>query len=148
MQRFTEIVQAPGFMDELKKAIKLLDAKESKVLLANLMPLLRLGGATVPFGPVQQSLAVSKLCSMLFYFGLPAWFITVSPSDIDSTLILRLSNPLNDNTDPLHLDFVIPHMDVGLETLARNPVAAAEGIWSSDNSNIRKSRSSTIKPWF
>ena len=126
VQLFTDIIEAPNFMDDLKSAIASPDSKEAKQLLATIMPLLRMGGRSVPFGPLQRSIAVSKLCAYLHYFGLPGWFVTISPNDVDSVLILRLASPLIDNTDPIQCQFVVPHIDVRLETLANNPAAAAE----------------------
>ena len=126
VQLFTDIIEAPNFMDDLKSAIASPDSKEAKQLLALIMPLLRMGGRSVPFGPLQRSIAVSKLCAYLHYFGLPGWFVTISPNDVDSVFILRLASPLIDNTDPIQCQFVVPHIDVRLESLANNPAAAAE----------------------
>jgi len=99
---------------------------QSQTLMSKIMPLLRVGGTSVPFGPVQRSIAVSNLCSMMQFFGLPAWFITVSPSDLDSTIILQLASPLINNKDPMQCRFVVPTFNVRLETLANNPAAAAD----------------------
>ena len=126
VHKFTNIVEAPNFMKDLKSAIESPDKKESRALMNSIMPLVRVSGASVPFGPVQRSVAVSKLCAMIHYFGLPSWFVTVSPSDLDSIIILRLASPLKDNNDSMQCQFVVPHLNVCIETLANNPAAAAE----------------------
>jgi len=126
VQLFSSIVEASDFTDDLQKAIQSPESSHAQTLLRRIMPLLRVSGTSVPFGPIQRSLAVSQLCAMIHYFGLPAWFVTVSPSDIDSVVILRLAQPLRDNQDPLQFKFVIPPIPVRLEILANNPAAAAE----------------------
>jgi len=75
--------------------------------MSHIMPFLRVRGTSIPFGSVQRSMAVSKLCSMIQFVGLPAWFITVSPSDLDSTII----SPLNNNEDPMQCKFVVPPLN-------------------------------------
>ena len=126
VHQFTNIVEAPNFMEDLKSAIESPDTKESRALMNSIMPLVRVSGASVPFGPVQRSMALSKLCAMIHYFGLPSWFVTVSPSDLDSIIILRLATPLKDNNDSMQCQFVVPDFNVCIKTLANNPAAAAE----------------------
>lgn len=99
LQRFTDLVESSDFMNNLDHAIKSPNSPEARALLARISPLIRVAGISIPFGPVQQNLAISKLCAMLHFFGLPAWFITVSPSDLDSKLILCLSVPLQNNEE-------------------------------------------------
>jgi len=114
---FIHIIEAPNFMEDLKSAISAPDSKQSRALMSHIMPLIRVGGTSIAFGPVQRSMAVSKLCSMIQFVGLLAWFITVSPSDLNSTIILRLASPLNNNEDPTQCKFFVPLLNVHLETL-------------------------------
>ena len=123
---FASVVEAPGFLAKLQRCIESPESKEARSLLARLMPLIRIAGVSVPFGPIERSLAVSRVCAVLQYFGLPAWFVTISPSDLDSVLILRLAKPLEDNNDPCEHKFILPALNVRAQTLANNPVAAAE----------------------
>ena len=48
----------------------------------------------VPISVAQRRHKVRKLNSMVQFYGLPSWFVTVSPGENNNVLVLTLSNKI------------------------------------------------------
>ena len=66
------------------------DGKASKQIQRMLGPHLRLTGGHIPYSPGARAKCLSELYAMVFYHGLPSFFVTISPSDMDAVLIIEL----------------------------------------------------------
>lgn len=137
--KFMSIVNADGYMDRLKAAVKAPDSNEAKEMVKSLMPLIHVSGKNVPFGASERAKTLSVLNAYTGFFGLPSWFITVSPADIDSPLMIRLGHCHKDNRNSKGLnvksvDLGVPILEIPIPTnstlraiiLAQNPGVAAE----------------------
>ncbi len=77
METFTQIVTQPTFAAQLGEALRNPEAPEARALQQQLMPLVRVAGASVPYSAAERALGVSQLTAMLQLFGLPTWFVTI-----------------------------------------------------------------------
>jgi hypothetical protein len=75
----------------------------------------------VAFGPVQRRKALVHLYAMVQHFGQPSSFITISPSDIDSPLLMRIGK--HDNTDGFDITLMTSAQRASLA--AAHPTAGA-----------------------
>ena len=126
MTEFIELVNKPAdFNEQLSSAIADPSSRDATILSENLQKLVRLTGGTVPWGPVERAQTPTQLFfGLIHYCGVPNWFITASPADLDSVLMLRLSHacgteefnlPIELNPDALQRSTI----------LSSNPAAAA-----------------------
>jgi hypothetical protein len=94
-EKFSKMLKDPEFVTALESAVREPDKPESRLLALKLLKYVRIAGANVPYGQVERASVISRLMSMLHFHGLPSMFVTISPSDIDNRLTLRLSAPWN-----------------------------------------------------
>ena len=88
-RRFSEIVNAPNFQSRCDEAARHPNGTGAQQLLRDVLPLVRVGGAQVQFGPVQQARAACDLYANCRRFGLPTFFFTFAP-DYRDPLVIRL----------------------------------------------------------
>jgi hypothetical protein len=138
--KFQSIVSAPGYIDRLKEAVKSPESAETKKLVKDLLPMIKVSGKNVPFGASERAQTLSLLNSYTSFFGLPTWFITISPADIDSPLMIRLGHCHKDNSNVFGSnvksisDLGVPVLEIPIPensslraiALAQNPGVAAE----------------------
>ena len=120
-----------GFENRVRFAREHVDTPEAAQLAKELRPFIKMCGSTVPFSEAERASSLSELYSMVHMFGLPSWFITVSPDDAFSTLCIRLSRTdRNNKLDTEEAEIVKELKDTSLINLyklvAENPVAAAD----------------------
>lgn len=119
------IVQADDFQNSINAALKDRDGSEANSLLKKFLPHIKSSGSALPFSAAERSANLSKLIAYVRHFGSPTYFITVSPNDLGSSLILTLS-------DGMHVV-----MKNGLERIpaivATDAVATAEVFYRSMN---------------
>ena len=119
-RKFVEYVNKDDFRERLQKAIENTEGKEAKEILSNLLPLIKVSGSSIPYGPTEKTSATSKLYAMVHALGPPTWFVTVSPSDMDSVLLIRHTG---------HGDyegFSIPDLNTRRKIASENPTASAK----------------------
>jgi hypothetical protein len=121
IDEFISCVNEQDFMNRLEAAIKSPTSNETKSLLRILLPSLNIAGASVPFGPIERNMSLSQLYALCQHFGLPTWFLTISPSDIDSSLVMKLSGVCNQD-----LELVLVKPSERARISAMNPVAGAK----------------------
>jgi hypothetical protein len=140
MLRFLSIVNADGYMDRLRAAVKVPNSPEANNLVKELMPLIHVSGKNVPFGASERAKTLSVLNAYTGFFGLPTWFITISPADIDSPLMIRLGHCHKNNNNVFGLNVQslsengLPILEIPIPesstlraiALAQNPGVAAE----------------------
>lgn len=127
-RKLRALVEDPSFQRQLGMAERAPNSATARALRAKLVPLLRLTGRTVPFGPLERGAALSRLYSLVHYHGAPSWFLTVAPADLHSPLVVRLAS-----TDPREPDAKPAELEVRClqsykdraELVAMNPVAAS-----------------------
>jgi hypothetical protein len=87
--QFVEFVNEPGFANDLDFAVKTPESKEAKKILAKLLPNIKMAGGNVPFGPLERQQSKYNLFAMLHRFGVPTFFLTITPNEIHSPLCIR-----------------------------------------------------------
>jgi hypothetical protein len=93
--RFSTIVNAPNFQSRCDEAARNPNGTVAKQLLRDILPLVRVSGANVPFGPVERARAACDLYANCRRFGLPTFFFTLAPDYRDPlTLRLGISRPI------------------------------------------------------
>jgi hypothetical protein len=93
--RFTTIVNAPNFQSRCDESARNPNGTVAKQLLREILPLVRVAGADVSFGPVERARAACDLYANCRRFGLPTFFFTLAPDYRDPlTLRLGISKPI------------------------------------------------------
>ena len=95
-----DYVTSATFQAELVDAMAQPDGKASKRIQKVLGPHLRVAGGHIPYSPSARAKCLSELYAMVFYFGLPSFFITISPSDLDAVLIIELCKNQSTSSAP------------------------------------------------
>ena len=67
---------------------QLTPAQKSKI--TKLQTLLSASSSQIPFSPLQSRSNLSKIYAMVHLYGLPSWWVTLSPSDNDQILALKI----------------------------------------------------------
>eukprot|EP00117_Sycon_ciliatum_P048444 scpid92217/ scgid3232/ len=129
VDKFNRLILDPLISDRVTQAAANPANRDARLLMNLLKPLLVVSGRRVPFGPAERNDSISKMCAMVHYAGLPLWFWTVSPSDIDSTPALRIAG--------IDVEFQLPSLQERTNIIAANPVAAARGFQALINSVLR-----------
>lgn len=91
VQRFETIVNQPEFGNRLAQCIKNPASTETKKLLLELKPLVNIANTKSLIGPHQVSQTRNYLTNLIRFLGLPMFFLTIAPLDIDNVLTVRLS---------------------------------------------------------
>jgi hypothetical protein len=118
---FAAVVSAPSFLEQLDRATAEPDGEDAKTVLRLLGPHIRAAGGAVPYGPVMRANALSQLYAMVHRFGVPSFFVTISPDDVHHVLAVRVSIPSRDN-------FSFPAAAGGLLDALRGGEASFEGV--------------------
>ena len=129
VSRFNDLLQTPGFRDRVSAAAANPSTAGAHALLRTVKPLLVASGKGVPFGPAEKSDSISKMAALVHYAGLPLWFWTISPSDIDSVPALRIAGI--DGATPL------PSLQDRARLIAKHPAAAARAFQLLINAVVR-----------
>jgi ATP-dependent DNA helicase PIF1 len=119
-----------GMTAEMMKE-KMMNDPSYAAKMHSLLQFIDASAANIPLTPAESRHNLSKIEGMMVKYGLPSWWITLSPGLQDSILVLRLSqtNEMIEGTLPLSEDvpdLLIPS-NVGerLRVLAQNPVHAS-----------------------
>ena len=135
---FVEIMNDVTFIPDLQEGIKNPRGKAASRVLRRIQPLLVSCSANIPFSAVSRNADITKLYNFRRCFGLPAWFITISPDDVHNPMVLRLAIWTKSC-------FGFPTTDEGFTEALRNgnthfatgPPAASHTI-QLDESNLRR----------
>ena len=125
VQAFNSMVAEPDFLQRLQRALVEPDAPEARKLVSEIEKLVRMSGRDVPFSPAQRHAAVSQLYSMVQFYGLPSWFVTVSPGEVNNKLVMTVCN----NVDWAAIDMEQAGDGV---TNSKAPKKKPEFQWSMD----------------
>ncbi len=106
LMEFRELANAVNFAEDIEAAVTNPDNPSSKILMNKICPLISVSSQNVAFGPGERSKTMSVLTSYVSFFGLPTYFITISPADMDSVLLIRLSTPTAHNNNVRGLNMV------------------------------------------
>jgi hypothetical protein len=87
---FAQIVNAPEFQMRCDEAARDPNGPVAQRLLRDMMPLLRISGGHVPYGPAERAWCISELYAICRCFGLPTFFFTFAP-DYTQPQVLRIA---------------------------------------------------------
>ena len=120
IQAFEDLMNNEDFQEELRAAARDPKSKKSEEVFEKLLKYIRLAAPKVPFGAASGHRAVSEALALHDFFGLSSVFVTVSPSDIDSPLTVRLA------FGGLEAKVELPDVSLSTRAVYENPVSAAK----------------------
>ena len=88
-REFSDLARDAEFKRQVEQHSDNPDSTEAKKLAAKCRKFIHLAGAKVPYSPAERNEALTKMYSMTYRFGIPSVFLTFSPDDIGSPLVLR-----------------------------------------------------------
>ena len=92
VEQFNNWLKDKAFQERLKKALDKPESKESKRFIREVSPVLKVSSGAIPrYGPSRQRFVTTSLINYLRCFGYPSMFVTISPSDAESVLGLKMS---------------------------------------------------------
>jgi hypothetical protein len=120
---FIRITNDDAFREKLERCIADPTSAEAKALAAKITDIVRLTGSEVPWSPAERQSALSRIVSLMYYCGPPAFFVTLAPSDMDSYLTFRIAHTRTNTS----WDINTPLLGVKerMKSLTENPFAAA-----------------------
>jgi hypothetical protein len=86
-----KFITEPGLLDKLKYCQSNPDSKIATEMALFLTKHIRAASHNLPFSSAERNLNLSQLIGYCRHFGTPSWFITISPSDSDSALIVSMA---------------------------------------------------------
>lgn len=119
--RLMELLNRPDFDAQLQEAIANPKGQMARQLHSHINTSLQLVGAKVPWSSQQRRLLLSSMKGYVVAFGMPSFFVTWSPCDVDSVLLLRVTGHIEPHVLPMHL----PPLPDRMHNLVRNSVSAA-----------------------
>lgn len=91
VQKFHGFANEPELIAALDKAIKNPDSADSEKIVGVLKKLLCTGGRAIPYSNQERQYSLNKLRATLHYAGPYNFFVTISPADNHSALLIRMS---------------------------------------------------------
>ena len=83
-------INSETFDSDLHEAIRDPESHTAKRLLNKLLPNIKMGATRILFGPMERQDSKYKLYDNVQHFGLPNWFLTITPNEIHGPLYIRL----------------------------------------------------------
>ena len=114
------IVLDPTFDAKIKLMKRNPAGKEAKKLLQEMSQHLKWSGKKVPFTSTERHMSLAHLIAYCRHFGPPTWFITISPSDMDSALIVQHASASTKTIVEM------PQLKERMRIMTENPVACVE----------------------
>ena len=126
MEKFIKLVNNESFQADLAEAESNPKSSKAAMLVNTLIQITKLSGGHIPWSKIQRNEVLPRTLAMSLYLGSYSFFVTISPSDMDSGLMLRLAHlaARNEVNDDLHIP--LPTWAQRMKLLAANPVAAAQ----------------------
>jgi hypothetical protein len=117
------LINDPNFEEKLRHAKSNPNSKAAKDLVQRLKRHLCRSSSRLPFTSFERNLHLSQLVAYCRHFGLPSWFVTISPAEMDSKLVLKMANGETECID----------LKTRQKIVNSNPVAAAEVFYRTVN---------------
>ena len=124
-QNFTDMVNAVDFKSKIDRCVAQPESSEARALGQRIATLIKLSGSRVPWSAMERAAALPRILSMIMFFGPPAYFVTISPSDNDSAILLKIASFGEAGGGDIQRSFPLPTVNKRRQKLATNPVAAA-----------------------
>ena len=100
-EEFAQLCSDEEFRRGLEQHSANPETRDAKALAKKCRKFIHMAGAKVPYSPAERNEALSKMYSMTYRYGIPSVFLTISPDDIGSPLVLRWAmNFSNNNSFP------------------------------------------------
>ena len=87
-----KLIEDPLFTEKATNALEDPESSEGRVLLRQIEKLITMSTKSVPFSAMERKAAISQLYSMVQFYGLPSWFVTVSPSENNNKIVMTIAN--------------------------------------------------------
>jgi hypothetical protein len=92
VKKLQELLARPDFVEVATAALEDRECQEGKALLRQIEKLIQMSGKAIPYSAMERKSAISQLYSLVQFYGLPSWFVTVSPDDTNSRIVMTISN--------------------------------------------------------
>jgi hypothetical protein len=89
-KEFTSMVLEPTFHAKLVKASSNIEDPASQIFIKKIGKMLNIFGGDVPFSLTEKGQNRGHLYSMVYTFGMPSFFITLSPPDQDNHIFMHI----------------------------------------------------------
>ena len=99
---------------------------ESVNLTNSIKQFLKITGSTIPYSQAESFRTLSQIISLNQFHGPPSFFITIAPSDTNSSLVSRLIIGCQGAAPDYQQDFNLPSLNDGNIAVAKNPVICAQ----------------------
>ncbi|MDR3426091.1 DUF6570 domain-containing protein, partial [Silvimonas sp.] len=126
---FLALANDPSLPAKLAQATKDPTCPAAQDLLRTVTPLIRVTSSRVQYSVQAREAVLSRIKAMNNFFGLPSWFITIAPADINSLMILRLTgtpDPVGADMHAVAASFRVPTFAQRAHAVSHDPAAAAE----------------------
>lgn len=131
-----KLISEPDFTERATDALADPGSETGRDLLRQIQKLITMSTKSVPFSAMERKAAISELYSMVQFYGLPSWFVTVSPSENNNKIVMTIANQCNwedipaSETAPKRRDLVewsiVCDYPKRAQIVANDPVAAAQ----------------------
>jgi len=116
LARFERLLGAKDFDTALDKAIKDPQSKEARVIQSQVLAFVQSCTKNLNFSPGKRAACKGPLYSMYRRYGLPSFWVTISPNDNDNVLALRLTS------GNVTAEFALPTLSERARAMCANPV--------------------------
>jgi hypothetical protein len=95
---FIKISQKDDFYQQLLDISRNINSKKSQEFLKNISKMLNIFAGDIPYSPLERKTTQSRLYALNHTFGLPSFFMTLSPPDQDNHLLMTIASNNNNNS--------------------------------------------------
>ncbi|WP_459415885.1 helitron helicase-like domain-containing protein [Flagellimonas marinaquae] len=149
-RRFVRTVNQASFLETIHRAING-NFTEQRRLLKELGHIIKVASKNVLYSAGQKSDIAYQIISLTYMFGLPSFFVTVSPCDFNDIIALKMAlcrvDYENESEEPIQI--LMGNQYARFETIAKDPAAASYGYITQINlildHLVRLTRSKNVK---
>jgi len=126
LEAFQHLTMDPEFRSQLHSSILHPDLPASKKVTNQIMNLVKVAGAKIPWSQSEREATFSQLMALLHFAGPFSFFVTIAPADHDSPLMLRISKEVKHVPESKNdWEFVLPNSAKRLQILQGAHFAAS-----------------------
>lgn len=128
LKRLADLSTGPSFVPQLDAAIQDPTNPKYKSLIDTVMASVHAISPKLPYSVEARQATRRHLTAFRQFYGKVCFFVTISPGDTCSPLVMRLCSEVENPYDPPLLDttITVPTFDERVRKVCKNPVAAAE----------------------
>jgi len=144
VSEFTKVIGEHDFPEKAVEAAKNPNARESRELWARVSRCIRTTGAHVAYSPEQRSSALNEIYGLTVAFGTPSLFVTVSPDEVNSGVVLsihRFLRKMSPSTMAKYLDDPDVLQRIGNDGISENVTKFTHELTKEEYTRLFHTRS-------